>query len=64
MKEVCISHGSVMTFFICGGHIYNDSCQMSSGFYAPKIIKAGSFLNELFEILKNVITLMKHGELF
>jgi len=52
MKEVCISHGSVMTFFICGGHIYNDSCQMSSGFYAPKIIKAGSFLNELFEILK------------
>jgi len=41
MKEICISQGSAVTFFRCGGQIHNHVCLICAGFCVPKFTKLG-----------------------
>jgi len=41
MKEICISQGSAVTFFRCGGQIHKHVCLICAGFCVPKFTKLG-----------------------
>ena len=49
MKEICISQGSAVTFFRCGGQIHNHVCLISAGFFVPKLTKLGCSFLTLFK---------------
>ena len=47
VKKFCFLQNSAVAFFMYGGQVYNNQCQMPSGFCIPKVIKISSFLTEL-----------------
>ena len=55
VNEFCISQGSAVTSFRCGGQIQNPLRHIFSAFLVRKLIKIGSFSIELFQKIKGWI---------